>query len=69
LQRAHELDPGSSLIRDNLALALTLAGRKAELQALLGTIPAVDRRGKVADFSASWTPDWSGDIGLKGEMP
>lgn len=67
LQRAHELDPGSNLIRDNLALALALAGRRTELQALLDAIPAPDHREQVADFSVAWTPDWSNDTGLKGE--
>lgn len=69
LQRAHELDPASSLIRDNLALALALTGRKAELQALLDAIPATDWRSRVARFSADWRPDWSSDTGLKEDVP
>ena len=64
-KRAHELDPASSLIRNNLALALKLAGRENELQALLDTIPAADRRTQVAEFSVAWTPNWSNDTDLK----
>jgi Flp pilus assembly protein TadD len=69
LQRAHELDPGSSLIRDNLALALALSGSHAQFLTFLETIPDPGRRKQVAEFSATWTPSWTGDTGLKGSAP
>ena len=69
LQRAHELDPGSALIRNNLALALAQAGREAELKALLDTIPAAERRDRIAEFSVAWKPDWNNDTSLKGATP
>jgi len=69
LQRAHELDPGSNLIRNNLALALAQAGRTAELKALLDTIPAADHRDRVAEFSAAWKPDWNNETDTKGQTP
>lgn len=68
-RRAHELDPGSSLIRDNLALALSRSGADGQLREFLGTISDPVRRQQVADFSAGWTPAWNGDTGLKAGAP
>jgi tetratricopeptide (TPR) repeat protein len=56
LQRAHELDPNSVLIRDNLALALNLGGQDSQFHALLGGIAEENDRKKVAEFAARWTP-------------
>lgn len=69
LQRAHELDPDSGLIRDNLALALALSGSRTQFQTFLETIPDPERRKQIAEFSTNWTPSWSGDTGLKESAP
>jgi len=69
LRRAHELDPQSDLIRDNLALALSLSGAHAQFLTFLGTIPDAGRRKQVADFSAAWKPDWTGDTASKELSP
>jgi len=69
LQRAHELDPDSNLIRTNLALALSLSGSRAQLLALLDTVPDPARRKEIAAFSANWAPGWTGDTGIKGTAP
>jgi Flp pilus assembly protein TadD len=69
LQRAHELEPGSGVIRDNLALALALSGSRTEFLTFLETIPDPGRRKQVAEFSANWTPTWAGDTGFKGSTP
>ena len=69
LQRAHELEPGSGVIRDNLALALALSGSRAEFLTFLETIPDPGRRKQVAEFSANWTSTWAGDTGFKGSTP
>lgn len=54
LQRAHELEPGSNMIRNNLALAEARAGRNGQLLALLDTIPDAAHRRQLADFVARW---------------
>jgi Flp pilus assembly protein TadD len=69
LQRAHELDPESNLIRANLALALSLSGSRAQYLAFLDTIPDPARRKEIAAFSTSWAPAWTGDNGIKGATP
>lgn len=69
LQRAHELDPDSNLIRANLALALSLSGSRAQFRAFLDTISDPDRRTEIAAFSTSWKPGWTGDTGIKGTAP
>jgi Flp pilus assembly protein TadD len=69
LQRAHELEPGSGVIRDNLALALALYGSRAEFLTFLETISDPGRRKQVAEFSAHWNPAWTGDTGFKGSTP
>jgi Flp pilus assembly protein TadD len=56
LRRAHELDPGSVRIRDNLALALSLSGSEEKFLAFLNTIPDPAHRKQVAEFSAAWKP-------------
>jgi Flp pilus assembly protein TadD len=56
LRRAHELDPGSVRIRDNLALALSLSGSREKFLAFLDTIPDPAHRKQVAEFSAAWKP-------------
>jgi Flp pilus assembly protein TadD len=55
LQRAYELAPGSSMIRNNLALAEARAGQKAQLLALLGAIPDAANRKQLADFVTNWS--------------
>ncbi len=69
LQRAHELDPDSNLIRANLALALSLSGSRAQFLAFLDTIPDPIRRQDIAAFSANWAPAWAGDTGIKKGAP
>jgi Flp pilus assembly protein TadD len=69
LRRAHELDPDSSLIRTNLALALSRSGSQAQFDTFLGTISNPARRKQLADFSASWKADWTGDTGIKERTP
>lgn len=69
LQRAHELDPDSNLIRTNLALALSLSGSRAQFQAFLDTITDPTRRKEIASFSANWAPTWTGDTGTKEPTP
>jgi Flp pilus assembly protein TadD len=63
LERAHELDPASGVIRDNLALALTISGDQARLRALLNDIPDANGRKQVADFAVRWSPSWGNDTG------
>lgn len=69
LQRAHELDPDSDLIRANLALALALSGSRAQFLTFLDTISDPARRKEIAAFSANWTPAWTGDTGAKESTP
>lgn len=69
LQRAHELDPDSNLIRANLALALSLSGSRTQYLAFLDTIADPARRKEIAAFSANWAPAWTGDTGIKGTAP
>ena len=69
LQRAHELDPDSNLIRSNLALALSLSGSRAQFQAFLDTVTDPARRKEIVAFSANWTPTWTGDTGTKETTP
>jgi len=54
LKRAHELEPDSALIRNNLALAEQRAGDQAQLVALLDAIPDDGHRQQIAQFAASW---------------
>ncbi len=69
LERAHELDPGSALIRNNLALALALSGAKDKYRAFLDTIADPGQRKDVAAFSADWTPAWTHDTGIREDVP
>jgi tight adherence protein D len=69
LERAHELDPGSAVIRNNLALALALSGAKDEYRDFLQTIADPGQRREVAKFSASWTPAWTDDTGIRKSVP
>jgi Flp pilus assembly protein TadD len=47
LRQAHELAPGSELIRNNLIIALTLSGDRRQADVLLLDIPDSDRRQQV----------------------
>lgn len=67
LERAHELDPASGVIRDNLALALMISGDQARLHALLDDISDANGRKQVADFVTHWSPSWGNDTGVRGE--
>jgi tetratricopeptide (TPR) repeat protein len=69
LERAHELDPSSILIRDNLALALALAGDHDRFIAFLNTITDAGGRQRIADFAVKWNPGWTGDTGIEKETP
>jgi tetratricopeptide (TPR) repeat protein len=54
LRQAQELDPASVSIRNNLVLALTLAGKKEEAQAVLAGIPTTRERVAVQKFAVDW---------------
>ncbi|ABS61698.1 Tetratricopeptide TPR_2 repeat protein [Parvibaculum lavamentivorans DS-1] len=54
LRQAQELDPASGSIRNNLLIALMMAGKDAEARRLLAGIPASRERAEVRDFAASW---------------
>jgi Flp pilus assembly protein TadD len=69
LRRAHELDPGSNRIRDNLALALSLSGSEAQFRAFLNTIADPAHRKQVADFSATWKPGKAAAAGTEESAP
>jgi tetratricopeptide (TPR) repeat protein len=69
LERAHELDPDSGTIRNNLVLALTISGDHAQLEALLGAIADSDKRKQVAEFAGHWAPTWSNDTGTWEGVP
>jgi Flp pilus assembly protein TadD len=56
LERAHELQPESPRIRNNLALADAMAGRRAQLHTLLDTIADPAGRKLVTDFVAAGNP-------------
>jgi pentatricopeptide repeat protein len=56
LKRAHELDPESATIRNNLILAARLSNNHAQTVALLDAIPDAGERHAVADFAERW-PD------------
>ena len=51
LRQAHELDPGSVLIRNNFIVALNLAGDPADAERVLAEIKSTDEREKVRDFA------------------
>jgi Flp pilus assembly protein TadD len=51
LRQAHELNPTSGLIRNNLVVALTLAGDTAGANHVLDEIADAGERGKVRDFA------------------
>jgi len=61
LKRAHELDPGSVTIRNNLILAAKQLNDHAEVTALLGEINDGRLRRKVAAFSDGWSGN-QGDV-------
>lgn len=54
LQRAHELDPQSETIRNNLILAARISNDHARLTALLASIADMRQRGAVAKFAEEW---------------
>lgn len=51
LRQAHELDPGSVLIRNNFIVALNLAGDPASAERVLSEIKSPGEREKVRDFA------------------
>jgi tetratricopeptide (TPR) repeat protein len=51
LRQARELDPGSNLIRNNLIVALTLAGDRGGAEKMLGDIRNISERNNVRDFA------------------
>jgi Flp pilus assembly protein TadD len=51
LRQAHELDPNSVLIRNNLIVALDLSGDAAGAERVLAEIKSPDERRKVGDFA------------------
>lgn len=57
LRQAHELAPTSTSIRNNLVLALTLAGKKDEARAVINGIAAPRERADVQKFAADWARD------------
>jgi Flp pilus assembly protein TadD len=59
LRQAHELEPGSARIRNNLILAAAMNQDQAQYAALLSGISDSRERGDVARFAARWT-GWSG---------
>ena len=68
LQRAYELTPDSSQIRNNLALATTLSGNRPQLLTLLDTIHDANQRKIVSDFAARWTPQTQEPAVSKGGL-
>lgn len=54
LKRAHELDPQSATIRNNLILAAQLSNNHAQAVALLDEIADAGERHAVADFAERW---------------
>ncbi|HEY4345576.1 MAG TPA: tetratricopeptide repeat protein [Parvibaculum sp.] len=54
LRQAQELDPKSVSIRNNLVLALSLAGKKEDAQAVLADIPTTRERVAVQKFATDW---------------
>ena len=54
LRQAHELAPTSISIRNNLVLALTMAGKKDEARAVIDGIATPRERADVQKFAADW---------------
>lgn len=54
LRQAQELDPASASIRNNLVLALTLAGKEDEAQKVIQDIPTPYERAAVTKFASDW---------------
>jgi Flp pilus assembly protein TadD len=54
LRQAQELDPASISIRNNLVIALLLAGKEGEARRLLAGIPAAHERAEVQQFAMDW---------------
>jgi tetratricopeptide (TPR) repeat protein len=54
LRQAQELDPASASIRNNLVLALTMAGKEEEARAVLDGIAVPRERAAVRQFAADW---------------
>ena len=69
LRQAQELDPGSASIRNNLVIALMMAGKDEQARRLLSGIPTSRERAEVQAFAAAWLKQRSqaGDMG-KEEM-
>jgi Flp pilus assembly protein TadD len=54
LRQAQELDPASESIRNNLVLALLMAGKDGEARAVLDNIATSRERSDVRKFAADW---------------
>lgn len=54
LRQGHEIDPASASIRNNLVLALTMAGKEEEARAVLDSIAVPRERVAVQKFAADW---------------
>ncbi len=62
LGRAHELDPGSETIRNNLILAAGISHDRTRRAALLNAIADAGKRRTVARFADAWSAKWSSDV-------
>jgi Flp pilus assembly protein TadD len=54
LRQAQELEPASASIRNNLVLALTMAGKKDKARAVIDGIATSRERAAVQKFAADW---------------
>lgn len=54
LRQARELDPASGSIRNNLLIALLIAGKDRDAERLLSAIPTMRERIEVQQFVAGW---------------
>ncbi|PKQ04139.1 MAG: hypothetical protein CVT73_14125 [Alphaproteobacteria bacterium HGW-Alphaproteobacteria-12] len=54
LRQARELDPASGSIRNNLVIALLMAGKDGEATRLLSAIPTMRERMEVRQFVTGW---------------
>lgn len=54
LRQAQELSPASASIRNNLVLALTMAGKEDEARAVIDGIATPRERAEVQKFAADW---------------
>ncbi len=65
LGRAHELDPGSETIRNNLILAASISHDRSRRSALLSAIADAGKRRAVAQFADAWPAQ--SNSGVKGD--